>query len=115
MGGQTDRQTDERGREGGRREGGRERERERERGQIEHCTGARPSKEANKILSIKVISHEIFSFFFFFFLFCCNATEYVSVLWLDIQCFDGNRRITALGCQDGYVKVAVVQMSDEPS
>ena len=38
-----------------------------------------------------------------------------SVLWLDIEHLGDGKRLTALGCQNGYVRVAVVDIYEEPS
>ena len=37
-----------------------------------------------------------------------------SILWLEVLT-EQSRRVTVLGCQDGYVKVAVTDLSGEPS
>ena len=37
-----------------------------------------------------------------------------SILWLEVLT-EQSRRVTVLGCQDGYVKVAVTDLTGEPS
>ncbi|XP_015758829.1 PREDICTED: kaptin-like [Acropora digitifera] len=37
-----------------------------------------------------------------------------NVLWLEVQTYQ-SRRITVLGCQDGHVKLAVTELTEQPS
>ena len=46
---------------------------------------------------------------------CMFCFLYSSVLWMDIKHTEENKRLTAIGCENGYVQLSIVDTLNELS